>query len=76
MVLRGTPLKTTLPETNSLPLKIGHPKEEIHLPIIAFQGIFASFKDRNECPLKNQWELEDVYTVFPIEIIGFLRGGW
>lgn len=36
-------MKITLPETNSnSPLKIGHPKKDIHLPTVEFEVFFFS----------------------------------
>ena len=35
----------TLPETNTSPLKIGHPKRTIHLPTIDFQRQAVSFRE-------------------------------
>ncbi len=35
----------TLPETNSLPLKIGHPRRKFHLPTKHFQVQFVSFRE-------------------------------
>ena len=35
----------TLPETNTSPLKIGHPKRTIHLPTVDFQRQAVSFRE-------------------------------
>ena len=40
-------LLVVLPETNSLPLKISHPKRTFHLSIIDFQGRTVSFREGN-----------------------------
>ena len=37
----------TLPKTNSLPLKLGRPKRQFHLPTIHFQARTVSFRECN-----------------------------
>ena len=38
-LLKTKQLKPTLPEINSLPLKIDHPQKETSMPTIHFQGL-------------------------------------